>query len=145
MAAISAIYLRPSSRTPVRSVDRARLVPGSGVEGDHAGGGNRQITLLDLGAWKEACSELRVELDPGARRANVVIDGLDLAHSRGRRLVLGDAVVEIVGETVPCRLMEDTQPGLMEALRPDWRGGAYGKVLEGGEIAVGDAVRFEGS
>ncbi len=31
---------------------------------------------------------------------------------------------------------------MREALMPDWRAGAYGEVLDDGEIAVGDAVRW---
>jgi len=39
--------------------------------------------------------------------------------------------------------MEDAAPGLKAALAPDWRGGAYGMVLEGGPLALGDAVAWE--
>ena len=39
--------------------------------------------------------------------------------------------------------MEESHPGLQEALRPDWRGGAYGEVLDDGVIQVGDVVAFE--
>ncbi len=35
--------------------------------------------------------------------------------------------------------------GLREALVPHWRGGASCQVLEGGRIALGDPVRWEGS
>ena len=47
------------------------------------------------------------------------------------------------GETKPCGLMERTLAGLEEALRPEWRGGVYVEVIDGGEIAVGDAILWE--
>lgn len=140
MASIAAIFLRPSARTPVRRVDRAEALAGTGLRGDHAGGGNRQITVLDLDAWRAACEALGRELDPSLRRANVVIDGLSLAGLRGRRLRLGTVELELVGETAPCKLLDDAVPGLMQALRPDGRGGLYGRIESGGTIAVGDPV-----
>ena len=65
----------------MREVDRATAVAGQGLEGDHVDGGPRQITLLDLAAWRRACREIDADIDPGARRANVVIAGVDLAES----------------------------------------------------------------
>src|SRR5262249_25262162 len=49
----------------------------------------------------------------------------------------------IRGETTPCEMMEAAYPGLQEALRPDWGGGAFGLVLDDGEIAVGDPISWE--
>jgi MOSC domain-containing protein YiiM len=39
--------------------------------------------------------------------------------------------------------MERARAGLKAALGPDWRGGVYGEVIEGGDIAVGDPVALE--
>jgi len=39
--------------------------------------------------------------------------------------------------------MEESLRGLQEALRPEWRGGAFGEVLDDGEIRVGDAISWE--
>jgi MOSC domain-containing protein YiiM len=38
--------------------------------------------------------------------------------------------------------MDEAHDGLREALSADWRGGVYGKVLEGGPIRIGDPVRW---
>ena len=91
-------------------------------------------------AWQAACEELGRDVDPGARRANVLVEGLTLADTFGERLRLGGCVVEIVHETVPCRLMDDAAPGLQAALRPERRAGVYGRIVEGGELRVGDPV-----
>ncbi|MBI1353739.1 MAG: MOSC domain-containing protein [Acidobacteria bacterium] len=140
MGAIERIFLRPSARTPVREVRNTTAVAGAGLTGDHAGGGNRQVTLLDATAWEAACAELGRELSPGARRANLVTSGVDLAVAIGRGLRIGGCLIRVVAETRPCRLMDDAAQGLQRALDPDCRGGVYGRVLEGGEIAVGAVV-----
>jgi MOSC domain-containing protein YiiM len=39
--------------------------------------------------------------------------------------------------------MDEQCPGLTAALGPDWGGGAYGVVLNSGDVLVGDAVSLE--
>ena len=51
----------------------------------------RQVTIIDEGAWAETQLELGVDVDPSARRANVMLRGIDLEESRGKTLRLGDA------------------------------------------------------
>jgi MOSC domain-containing protein YiiM len=123
---------------------RARLIAGEGLEGDASRGRNRrQVTLIEEELWQEVAAELGPEVDPVMRRANLLISGVSLADSHHRILRVGSCRLQIFGETRPCRLMEETLPGLQAALDPDWRGGAFATVLTGGEIAVGDEVRWE--
>jgi len=138
---LRAIYLRPSSRTPVKSVERVEAEAGTGLVGDHAGAGKRQITLLGREGWEAACAELGQTLDPGVRRANLLVEGVDLGASIGKQLFVGGVRIEVVGETKPCQLMDDMALGLHDALRPECRGGVYGKVLEGGPLEPGMPVR----
>jgi MOSC domain-containing protein YiiM len=141
MPSVVKIYLRPSSRTPVKAVAGVNAVAGKGLQGDHAGGGNRQVTLMAIEAWQAACRDLgSTDLDPGGRRANIVIEGLSLRDRQGLRLRVGDAVVEIVRHNPPCRLMDDFAPGLQRALASDYRSGVYGRIVQGGRIDVGSPV-----
>lgn len=141
---IEAIWLKRAHRGPMDPVSRAELRAGHGLETDaNAGRSKRQVTLIDADLWDRVRTELDApDLDPGLRRANLLVRGLPLEGSRGRVLALGPARILVHGETTPCRLMEDSQPGLQEALRPEWRGGVYGEVLEGGPIQVGDEVAW---
>lgn len=141
MGTVEAIYLRPAARLPVRSVVEANVVAGRGIEGDHAGGGRRQITILSREAWEDACRAFGREVDPAVRRANVLVSGIDLGATIGSALRLGDVVVDVTGETRPCELMDDDgRVGLCAALRPERRGGVCGSVREGGVLRVGDVV-----
>ena len=81
-------------------------------------------------------------LDPSARRGNLLIRGLDLADSLGRTLAVGGCRIRIGGETKPCERMDEALPGLREALYQRWGGGAWGGIVEGGRIAVGDRAEW---
>ena len=149
MAVVTHLFRRPAARAPVVPLAAADLAVGAGLVGDHAGAGPREVTVLDLDAWNAACADLGRTLDPALRRANVVVSGLVLTGSRGRVLRLGaHARIEIHGETRPCELIEGTAaapvaPGLARALRPDWRGGVFGRVLVAGRVAIGAAVEWD--
>jgi MOSC domain-containing protein YiiM len=140
---LRAIWIKRAKRGPMDPRERALLVAGRGLQGNADQGRRRQVTLIEEEAWAAALAELGTELTPAARRANLLISGLSLARSRGRILRLGPARLRLLGEVRPCERMDEALPGLRRALDPDWRGGAFGEVLEGGEIAVGDAVEWE--
>ena len=121
---------------------RATLVPGRGIAANADQGGRRQVTLIDLERWRELMDLLGADLETGARRANLVIDSLDLFDSRGKTLRIGNARLHVLGETRPCERMEEALPGLQAAMGERWGGGAYAEVIEGGDISVGDVVEW---
>ncbi|MBP2276248.1 MOSC domain-containing protein YiiM [Sphingomonas sp. PL20] len=105
------------------------------------GKGRRQVTLLERGDWDAAMAEVGHSLPWFERRANLLVEGLDLPQTPGTRLRIGETVVlMITRETDPCERMEALAPGLKAALLPDWRGGACSRVVVGGTIRVGDAI-----
>jgi MOSC domain-containing protein YiiM len=136
--AIAAIWIKRFKRGPMDPADSAELVAGRGLRGNANQGGKRQITIIDEAAWRAACAEAGVELDPSRRRANVMLRGVDLRNARGRTLRLGDCTIRIYGETRPCERMEEAARGLRKALQSEWRGGVFGEIVDGGTIRVGD-------
>jgi MOSC domain-containing protein YiiM len=137
---IVSIWTKRAHRGPMDRVESAELVAGAGLRGSADQGGRRQITVISEGSWDDAQEELGVEVNPSARRANVLVRGVDLEDSRGRLLRLGSCVIRIYGETQPCNVMDEAQPGLRAALKSHWRGGVCGEIVEGGTIRVGDPV-----
>ncbi len=137
---LEAIWIKRVRRGPMDARERALAIAGRGLEGNADQGGRRQVTILSADRWAEVRRELGAEVDPRLRRANLFVRGVELAESRGRVLGVGPCRILIRGETRPCNLMEESHPGLQRALEPDWRGGAYGELLDDGEIAVGDPV-----
>jgi MOSC domain-containing protein YiiM len=140
---LEAIWVKRVRRGPMDERRRARLIAGKGLEDDANLGMKRQVTILSRERWEDVCRALGRDLDPTVRRANLLVSGLALRESRGRVLRIGESRIYVNGETRPCRAVDEAVPGLREALDPQWRGGVYGEVLEGGEIAVGDPVAWE--
>jgi MOSC domain-containing protein YiiM len=124
------------------AADAAELVAGRGIRGNANQGGHRQVTLIEQELWDSMMLELGSNLPSSTRRANLVVSGCSLRETRGRNLQVGECLIEVRGETRPCRLMEESLPGLQEAMKPEWRGGAYGVVVRGGTIRTGDSVTW---
>ena len=142
-AVLDAIFIKRAHHGPMDSRLRANLIAGRGLEGNADQGGRRQVTLIARERWDELMAGLDLSLDPASRRANLVVKGIDLAASGGRILRIGSCRVRLIGETRPCERMDDAATGLRAAMRERWGGGAYGEVLDNGEIAVGDAVAWD--
>lgn len=111
-----------------------------GVEGNVRTSRRRKVSVIAADAWEAACAELGVDLPWTLRRANLLVEGLELPREPGARLRIGGVVLEVTQETDPCAVMDAQHPGLKEALTPDWRGGVSCMVAEGGQVSVGDAA-----
>lgn len=140
---VAAIWLKRFKGGPMDPVSDALLEAGAGIAGNANRGGRRQVTLLEREVWEAVMREVGADLPPSVRRANLLVEGVSLVRSTGRVLRVGTARLRIGGPTQPCKAMDELRPGLEQALRPDWRGGAFGEVVEGTRIAIGDPASWE--
>ena len=137
---VRGLAVRPGDRQPMIEVTEARAKTGRGFEGDPRAKGKRGLTLLDTECWVQAVSQLDSVLPWHTRRANVLVEGLNLSATIGERLSIGEVVLHVWGASTPCDEMDELHPGLKDALQPDMRGGVYGEVLNDGLIHLGDRV-----
>jgi MOSC domain-containing protein YiiM len=138
---IVAIAVRTEKLGPMREIERAEAALGGGIAGDVPVKPQRGVTLISREQWDETMAELHADLPWHTRRANVLVEGLNLSELVGLVVRLGDVELHIHGETKPCGLMDQFYDGLQTALAPDMRAGVHGQVIAAGTFAVGDSIR----
>ena len=139
---LEAIWIKRAHRGPMDPVGSAELIAGRGIEANADRSRRRQVTLIEREVWDTLMQENGGRLDASTRRANLMLSGCPLAGSRGRTLRIGGCRIRIGGETKPCERMEEAWPGLEASMYRDWRGGAFGEILDSGRITVGDPVEW---
>ncbi|MGL4614945.1 MAG: MOSC domain-containing protein [Shewanella sp.] len=144
MAKLLAIAYKTAKGGLMNEVLCANVTQLCGVENDIFGRpGKRQVTVLSLQQWQTAYQSINADLPWTSRRANLLIDGLIFdASAVGKQLQIGDLLLEITGQTDPCKKMAASHLDLEAALTPEWRGGVTCKVIQGAMIHQGDVVNL---
>ncbi len=134
------IAYRPNKGDPMIQTAECEILADRGLKLENRKPGEREVTFLSAEAWANACRDLQAVIPWALRRANLLVEDIDLAKTIGQTLAIGDLRVRIHAEAAPCDLMNEQFPGLRAALEPDCRGGVCGQVLAGGTVRVGDPV-----
>ena len=106
-------------------------------------GSGRQVTLISQEFINQIAAHLsEADLDPARLRRNIVVSGLNLNALRRQRFWVGEALLEAAQHCHPCARMEaELGPGGVIAMFG--YGGLCAKVIQGGAIECGAAVRLE--
>ncbi len=141
MGRLAGIARREKKRASMETLEQAEISDQTGVAKDFRGKpGNRTVTVISARAWREVCSELGQDIPWTTRRANLLVDDIDLPRSIGEIIEVGDVRLEVTMEVDPCSRMDEQVEGLKAALTPDWRGGVGCTVLQNGSVSIGDPV-----
>jgi MOSC domain-containing protein YiiM len=82
-----------------------------------------------------------VGVAPGATRENVTVTGADVHDwPIGQRVRVGEVLLEITMVCDPCQRMDELREGLRAEI--DGRRGMLAHIVEGGDIALGDAIEL---
>ena len=133
---VASLQICPAHRAPMEMRKQLRAVEDHGLEGDrHSAGDTHQVLLMD----EETLNVLG--LAAGAVKENITTRGIDLnALAVGTRLRVGSVLLELTKACTPCGRMDEIREGLRAALQG--RRGMLASVVEGGEMAVGDAIEI---
>lgn len=148
-ATIEWIGVRPRRREPLVAVSGAEAVAEMGLSGDHrmgkTPGSGRQVTLISREFVTQIEQHLgKSGLDPALLRRNIVVSGINLNALRRQQFWLGGALFEATQLCHPCARMEaELGPGGVVAMMG--YGGLCAKVLQTGQIAIGDSLRLAAS
>jgi MOSC domain-containing protein YiiM len=136
------IGLRPAYRAPVQVVTSVRAEAGLGLIGDRYAESRpkRQVTLIQAEHLPViAALSGHAVVPPEWLRRNLIVSGVNLLALKDQQFRVGAVLLEGTGLCHPCSRMEEALgPGGYNAMRG--HGGITARVLESGELHVGDAL-----
>ena len=130
------LQLKPAEGAPMKPVMSATAITGYGLKDDaNAGRSKRQILIIE----RELLDEFQLPI--GDVRENITVQGIQLAGmAAGTRVRVGSVLLEATLDCAPCQFIEDKRPGLRAAM--EGKRGTLFKVVEGGDINVGDVIQI---
>jgi MOSC domain-containing protein YiiM len=136
------IGVRPRRDVAMDEADEVVAETGAGLVGDRyeSGSGKRGVTLIQAEHLPViAALSGHATVQPATLRRNLVVSGVPLVALKGRRVRVGEVVLEGTDSCDPCSRMEAALgPGGFNAMRG--HGGLCARILQGGTIRRGDTV-----
>jgi MOSC domain-containing protein YiiM len=131
-------------------IEGAAYLEEAGIRGDsivnteHHGGVDQAVYAYSADDYDWWVDETGRDVTPGLFGENLTIRGLPSDMNVGDRLLIGEVVLEATAPRIPCSTfatrMHESEFGMVfrEAERP----GIYFRVLNGGEVSVGNTVTY---
>ena len=124
---------------PKENVGKGFLQKGIGLVGDSHAGTEKEVSLLAIESVQKLSQEAGILAEPGSFAENITTEGIDLTSTPiGSQLLVGEAklIVTQIGKD-PSQAHTYNYRGY--SILP--KEGLFCKVIESGEIKVGDMIR----
>ena len=149
------IHIAEQASSNMKELKEAILVEGKGIKGDRYYNNTgkyssipdiREITIIEnevLNALKENQPPLqkdKIILKPNEHRRNLTCQGVPLNYLVGKRIKIGEVILEGGRLNFPCKYLADllNKPLLIPLYN---RSGLNCKIIKGGRIKVNDEVK----
>ena len=142
------IHIAEEGRAPMQSLAVANLVAGEGIQGDRYATGRgkysplpdiREVTLIEDETLEALRRDSDIDLTVDEHRRNLTTRDVPLNHLVGVRFRVGRVLLEGGRLNFPCRYLElVTGKTVCDLL--EHRSGLNCRIIEGGEIFVGDKI-----
>ena len=152
-ATVEQINLADRTSGPTFPVDAVEALAGRGLEGDRivierSPNGEpvepkKQITLIEAEALDALRRDCDLDFSAAQSRRNICTRGVALNHLVDRTFTVGAARLKGIELCEPCGIIEKLsgKQGVTKALIH--RGGLRAKIIKGGTIRAGDAIRVD--
>ena len=148
IAIIAGIYISPSAGTLPHSVESVWAIAGRGLDGDRYALGcgtfstnssPRDVTLIEAEALDDFVRDYGYPLDAAESSRNLLTRGVRLNELVGSDFVVGTVPMRGLRLCEPCAHLARLTPArvLPGLVR---RGGLYARILQDGELSVGDSI-----
>ena len=146
---VVALHSCAAAGQPMQPFETLQLLAGRGIAGDRylLGTGyysakpeeGRQVPLFEVETLEALQRDYGIALTAAEHRRNVTVAGVPLNHLVGRRLRIGDTLVEATRLSIPCRYIEEVtgKPVFKPLIH---RSGLNCRILEGGPVSTGAPV-----
>ncbi len=144
MAEIITIHIVRKRNAAAEPYNHVAVRSNFGIVGDYRSDKFQigQITLVEAEIIDAMSLKLGYDVPAGSSRRQVMVKGIKLNELIGQNLRLGQILVRVEDKCSPCNNMEKKiGPGAKDAMED--KGGIRCRVIDGGELHVGDKITIE--
>jgi MOSC domain-containing protein YiiM len=125
---------------PKKNMGRGVLKKGLGLVGDSHAGTEKEVSLLTIESIHKLCRDTGISAGPGCFAENITTEGMNLKSLPiGSKLQVGEAklmVIQIGKDASQAHTYNYQGHSILQ------KDGVFCKVIESGEVKIGDAIRM---